>query len=905
MSRMPLRCLAVALALLLASASTPAAASTPPPFALSASPLADPATLALADATLAKLTLEEKISLLAGAGTMHLAGVPRAGIPELWFTDGPHNVRPDLSPDSFNHAGRTDDHSTALPSLSALAATWDTDLALAFGQLLGREARDRGKDILLGPGVNLVRTPLCGRNWEYLGEDPILSARLAVPYIRGVQSQDVAACIKHYLGNEQELNRHGVDAAMDERTLRELYLVPFEAAVREAGVLAVMSGYNRFRGEHCSHSDLLNHQILKRELGFTGFVVTDWGSAHSTLGAALGGTDIEMNAGNAIRHFRQPLLDAVRAGQVPEALIDDKARRVLYVMARVGLLDARPRAPGARNTPEHAAFARQVAERAIVLLKNSPVAASGASQISNLKSEIAAPSAAAPLLPLDRARVGRLLVIGQNATARHAHLGYSAEGKPRYEITPLEGLRRLLGDTFKIDHIPGPFTDTFSSVPESVIETIDSTNLTQGVAVKGWRATFIPAASGEFEISNLKSQITAPGAVLATTFHRRPDFDWRGRSPAPGVPKDGYATRWETEITVRETGEYAFQLQHDGRARLRLDDQLLLDAWQPGSHRDSRATLTLQAGRRLTLTADHLPAPGQGRFRLTWRPPSAIPLTPAAVAARAAAADTVLFLTGNAHGHGRAMECEAGDRPDLSLPEGDDEAIAAVLAAQPRTVVVNLSGSAVALPWVEQAPALVQYWFAGQEGGNALARVLFGEVNPGGKLPFVFPRRLADSPAHALDDYNGQRVHYREGLLIGQRWHDAKNIPALFPFGHGLSYTTFAYADLAARPTGPASYEVTLTVKNTGSVAGDEIVQLYIEPKQSRLPRPVRELKAFTRVRALAPGESRRVTLQLTPRDFSYYNPATASWVADPGSYILHAAASARDPRANTTVVLR
>ena len=861
MSLTSLRCLAVSLFLLLASAATQAT-----PAAHSASTLADPATLA-------KLTLEEKISLLAGAGTMHLAGVPRAGIPELWFTDGPHNVRPDLRPDSFNHAGRTDDHSTALPSLSALAATWDTNLAHAFGQLLGREARDRGKDVLLGPGVNLVRTPLCGRNWEYLGEDPILSARLAVPYIRGVQSQDVAACIKHYLGNEQELNRHGVDAAMDERTLRELYLVPYEAAVREAGVLAVMSGYNRFRGEHCSHSDLLNNQILKRELGFTGFVVTDWGSAHSTLGAALGGTDIEMNAGNAIRHFRQPLLDAVRAGQMPEALIDDKARRVLYVMARVGLLDARPRALGARNTPEHAAFARQVAERAIVLLKNAPVTA-------------------APLLPFDRARVGRLLVIGQNATARHAHLGYSAEGKPRYEITPLEGLRRLLGDTVKIDHIPGPFTDTFSSVPESVIETIDSTNLTQGVAVKGWRATFVPA------------EAAPPATPLGNAFYRRPDFDWRGRSPAPGVPKDGYATRWETEITVRETGEYIFQLQHDGRARLRLDDQLLLDAWQPGSHRDSRAAITLQAGRRLTLTADHLPAPGQSRFRLTWRPPSAIPLTPAAVAARAAAADTVLFFTGNAHGHGRAMECEAGDRPDLSLPEGDDEAIAAVLAAQPRTVVVNLSGSAVALPWIEQAPALVQYWFAGQEGGNALARVLFGEVNPGGKLPFVFPRRLADSPAHALDDYNGQRVHYHEGLLIGQRWHDAKNVPALFPFGHGLSYTTFAYADLAARETGPAAYEVTLTVKNTGPVAGDEIVQLYIEPKQSRLPRPVRELKAFARVRDLAPGESRRVTLTLTARDFSYYDPATSSWVVDPGSYVLHAAASARDPRANTTVVL-
>jgi len=879
----PLRLITAFAFAFLVTVARPASAAPAP---LHAPSLADPAALSLADAALAKLTLEEKVSLLAGAGTLHVAGIPRVGIPGLRLIDGTHNIRPELRPDSFNHADDKDDHSTSLPAFSALATTWDTDLALRYGEVIGREARDRDVDIVLGPAVNLARTPLCGRNWEYPGEDPVLAARIAVAYIRGLQSQDVAACIKHFIGNEQELNRFGMDARMEERTLRELYAVPFEAAVREAGVLTVMNSYNRFRGEFASHNDALNNSLLKAEWGFPGLVMSDWGGTRDTVEAALGGLDLEMNAGNAIRYFRQPLLDAVRDGKVPPALIDDKARRILYVLARLGKLDARVRAPGARNTPGHQAFAREVAERAIVLLKNTPVASSK-SEIPNLNSQITA-----PLLPLSPARIGRLLVIGQNANTRHCYTGYSGEGNPPYEITPLDGLRRLLGDTVKIEHIPGPFTETFSSLHENVIETIDATNLTQGVAVKGWTAAY-------------HADDTFAAAPLATGFQRRLSLDWRNQAPAPGLPP-AYAARLTTEFTAPESGAYLLQLAHDGRARLRLDGKLVLEAWTPGPRRDTRtAPLTLEKGRRHTLVLDYAPAAKQGECILTWRPPSAVPLDPAALAARAAAADTVLFFTGNRHGHGRALECENGDRPDLSLPEGDDEAIAAVLAAQPRTIVLNHSGAPVAMPWADRAPALVQYGFIGMEAGNALARVLFGRVNPSGKLTQSFPRALADSPAHALDDYRASHADYREGLLIGQRWHDAKNIPALFPFGHGLSYTTFAYSDLAARATGPAAYELTLTVKNTGPVTGDEIVQLYVEPKQSRLPRPIRELKTFARVRDLAPGESRRVTLTLGPRDFSYYDPATSSWVIDPGTYVLHAAASARDPRATVAVVLR
>src|SRR4051812_36866926 len=348
----------------------------------------DPVAARRAELALAKLTLEEKVALLAGNGTMSIAAQPKIGLnDEFWFSDGPHTVRPELDRHTFNSANRTDDVATVLPTLSALAATWDVDLARRFGELLGREARDRGKDVLLGPGVNLMRTPLNGRNYEYLGEDPVLAGRLATAYVHGVQSQNVAACVKHYAGNEQEWERGTVDVIMDERTLRELYLAPFEAVVKDGGALTLMNGYNRFRGEFCSHNDYLNNQVLKREWGFPGLVVSDWSGLHDTVAGALGGLDVEMNAGDAIRFYKQPLIDAVRDGRVPESVVDDHARRVLYVMAKIGKLGDFPRAPGVRGTAEHYAFAREVAEQAIVLLKNDD-----------------------DILPLDRADIRRLLV---------------------------------------------------------------------------------------------------------------------------------------------------------------------------------------------------------------------------------------------------------------------------------------------------------------------------------------------------------------------------------------------------------------------------------------------------------------------------------------------------------------
>ena len=845
-----------------ASSTSADSALARPTAGLSAAPAAplDPVALRRAEDALAKLTLAEKVALLAGNGTMSIAAQPKIGLDdEFWFSDGPHTVRPELDRHTFNSANRSDDQATVLPTLSALAATWDVDLARRFGELLGREARDRGKDVLLGPGVNLLRTPLNGRNYEYLGEDPVLAARLATAYVLGVQSRDVAACVKHYAGNEQEWERGTVDVVMDERTLRELYLAPFEAAVKDGGALTVMNGYNRFRGVFCSHSDYLNNQVLKREWGFPGFVVSDWSGLHDTVEGALGGLDVEMNAGDAIRFYKQPLIDAVREGRVPETAVDDHARRVLYVMAKVGKLGGVARAPGVRATEDHLAFAREVAEQAIVLLKNDR-----------------------EVLPLDRAKIRRLLVVGPNATARHTGGGWSAEGKPPYETTPLEGLRKLLGEQVEIQHLAGPFAESFEAVPELAITTIDTSDLAQGAAVRGWRAEYF--ASDDFG-----------GERLARGFERKPG------SGARGGP-----VRWTTEIVAPESGEYRLAATHAGRARVRVDGVSVIEADAGAASRRSEGLVNLERGKAYVFAIEHAPAPEGGSFEFGWRLPSREPVSPERLAELAGAADAVLFFTGNRLGHGRAQEGEGADRPDLSLPEGENEAVAAVLAARPDAVVVNQSGSPVEMPWVDRAATLVQYWFCGMDGGTALARVLLGEVEPSGRLPFTFPRRLADSPAHALGNYGPVRVEYAEGVFIGYRWHDATGREPLFPFGHGLGYTRFELGapDVSENKLRAGdALSVRGELRNVGARAGAGVVQLYVEDVTASVPRPPRELKGFAKLR-LAAGETGVAEFTLTPRDFAFWDEVSGGWKIEPGEFVLRAGLSSRELSPGVSVAM-
>jgi beta-glucosidase len=660
---------------------------------------------------LSRMTLEEKISIIHGDSTFTTPAIPRLGIPLRRLSDGPHGVREDIGPDTWKPAGHTNDFSTAMPAGICLAATWNPDLGFNEGEVIGEEARARGKDIMLGPGVNILRTPLCGRNFEYLGEDPFLTSRMAVGFIRGEQSQDISSCVKHFALNDQEFQRNTIDVEADERTLREIYLPAFKAAVQEAGVWSVMGAYNQFRGQHCCENDYLLNNILKGEWGFKGLVVSDWGGAHDTRECALNGLDLEMGTKGSYDNFHlaQPYLNALKSGTLPLSGLDDKVRRNLRVMFATHVFDP-GRKTGSLNTAAHQEVARRVAEEGIVLLKDEN-----------------------QMLPLDQTKVNTIAVIGENATLLQTHGGESSAIKAFYEITPLQGILNRVGRNVNI---------TFSV---------------------------------------------------------------------------GYKKRPDPNLAAR------------------------------------------------------------------------------AIAA-AKSADVVIYIGGLNHDSG--FDCEGDDRKDMKLPYGQDELISSIVAANPKTIVV-LEGTIVEMgPWLDKAPAVVQAWYPGMEGGNALAAVLFGDVNPSGKLPCTFPKRLEDSPAHALGAYPGVNgtVTYTEGLLVGYRWFDTKQIEPQFPFGFGLSYTTFQYSNLKLLQSGTDGKVVTaqFDIKNSGSRAGAEVAELYVHQDKPSLQRPEKELKGFRKI-FLQPGETQTVSISLDNSAFAFYDPDKKSWVAEKGGFEIRIGGSSRD----------
>lgn len=801
------------------------------------------------ESLLTKLTLEEKVSLCHGDSTMSINPIPKIGLSSrFWMTDGPNNIRVDLKDDSFDKLKPDSDpseQSTSLPRLSVLAATWDRDLAWKYGRVIGEEARARGKDMVLGPGVNIMRTPLCGRNMEYFSEDPYLTAQLAVQDIEGIQSCDVADCVKHYALNNQELNRYGVDVEADDRTLHEIYLPAFEAAVKQARVLTVMAAYNRFRGQFCGQNDLLLNRILKKEWEFPGFVVSDWGATHEE--SAVSGLDVEMNTGNAIHYFKGPLLEAVKSGRVPMNVLDNKVRRILYVMLRIHKIDGRPRLTGSINTPEHQALARKIAEDGIILLKNDQ-----------------------QLLPLDATKIKTLLVIGRNAFDEQCKGGESAAGNPPYEITPIEGLKNLLGPSVKIES--DPLDDGFSTI---YLRRPASSPGSAAVPSANWNVDYLPVGQVE-------------GQAIKTVPQTGDRLVWQVDHPR-SVP-DQYFARITAAVPINKVGDYKIRLGHDGGARIRVNGRIIAEDWKSGSYRALTGTYSAFNLDALKLEVEYIHQPPDvSILNLSWHTPATAPEPDLrALAEQAKMFDAVLFFTGDhLDGGGEAAEGEGSDRPSMDLPEGTTEAVTAVLHANPRTVVLNLSGSPVAMPWVDQAPTLVQFGFSGMEVGNALARVLFGQVNPSGKLAYTFSKQLSDSPAHALGNYNWQIVTYAEGVFVGYRWFDAKKIDPLFPFGYGLSYTSFSIKNLklsSSRVHSGDSVDATVDVSNTGSRDGAEVVQLYVSDPSAKISRPPEELKGFEKV-FLKAGETKTVSFTLHPRDFSYWDETSGGWRIDPGGF--------------------
>lgn len=699
------------------------------------------------DDALSRMTLDEKIKIIHAQSKFSSAGVPRLGIPELWTTDGPHGIRTEVLWDEWEQAGWTNDSIVAFPALTALAATWNRDMSALYGKSIGEEARYREKDVLLGPGVNIYRTPLNGRNFEYMGEDPYLSGQMVVPYVQEVQKNGVAVCVKHYALNNEETYRHTTDVDLDDRALYEIYLPAFKAAVQEGGAWSIMGSYNLYRGQHVCYNERLIMDILKGEWGFDGAVISDWGGVHETDAAVKNGLDLEfgtwtdgltMGATNGYDAYflAKPYRDGILNGTYTTKELDEKCRRVLRLIFRTAMNPDKPF--GAINSEAHYAAARQIGGEGIVLLKNDgavlPVAASAR----------------------------KILVVGENAVKMMTVGGGSSSLKVQHEISPLDGIRARAGKDVEVRYARG----------------------------------YVGDVSGSYN------------------------------------------------------GVTSGQDLSESRSAQELIDEAVSLAKE---------------------------------------------------------SDLVVFIGGLNKSNNQ--DCEGTDRLAMDLPYGQDAVISALAAATPNLVVSLISGNAVAMPWVDQVPAILQAWYLGSEAGNAFADVLFGDVNPSGKLPFTFPKKLSDSPAHqeGMTFPTRGKNFYQEGIYVGYRWFDEKEIEPLFAFGHGLSYTQFEYGEAKLDKTSMnenGTITLRVTVRNAGDRAGAEVVQLYIADAESSLPRPKKELKGFQKV-YLAPGESAEVAFTIGADALSFYDPALPGWKAESGRFEALVGAASDDIRTQVAFELK
>jgi beta-glucosidase len=823
------------------------------------------------DERLAELTTDEKISLVAGADAWRTAAIGRLGIPSMKVSDGPNGARGDAT------SGAT---AACFPVGAALGATWNPALLEEVGVALGQEAKTKGAQLLLAPTVNIHRTPLAGRNFECYSEDPWLTARLAIGFIDGVQSEGVGACIKHYVGNESEFQRMTMSSVIPERALREIYLLPFELAVAEAAPWSVMGAYNRVDGEHACANPRLLLEILKGEWGFDGALISDWGAIHDAVASANGGCDLEMPG--PPKHFGAPLVDAVASGDVDMAVIDDKVRRVLRMVTRSGRVE-HPDEPAEESVDraEHRDLARRAACESMVLLKNEPRHEQG------------------PLLPLAPSTFRRLAVIGPLAERGSIMGGGSSIVRAHHQVHPLPALRDRLGDDVAIVHASGGPIDRFVPNPHS-----------------SW---FVPLDDGgrglRIEYLDTHDVSTVPLDLAADDERRLGErllksVSWVWWLPPSEVPPEvTWGARWRGELSLDADGPWTLGVAAVGRSRVFVDETVVLDNWtdpRPGAlffgwgSDEVVATIELSAGRH-ALRVEYQPDERADRpaIRFGMRPvPPGDPVADAA--ALAADADAVLLLVGT----DGEWETEGSDRVAMRLPGRQDELVAAVAAANPRTIVVLNTGSPVEMPWEPEVAAILQAWFPGQEYGDALVDVLLGEADPGGRLPTTFPHRYLDNPT--LFTYPGEagEVVYGEGVFVGYRAYDTQQVEPLFPFGHGLSYTEFRLG--AARVeagVAPGSFTVTVPVTNTGARDGSTVVQLYVAPVAPRLMRPEKELKAFAKV-SLAAAATADVQLELDPRSFAAFDPAVPGWVADAGRYDLLIGTSSRALVERVPVVL-
>jgi len=795
-------------------------------FAVWAQPasLSTAAVEARADTLLKQLSLEEKIDLIGGVNDFYIREIKHIGLPALKMADGPFGVRNYGPSTTFGGIG--------------LAASWDPDLARRMGEVIGQDARARGVHFMLGPGVNIYRLPMGGRNFEYFGEDPFLASRIAVGYIKGMQSQGVSATIKHFIGNNSEFDRHNTDSIIDERTMREIYLPTFEAAVKEAHVGAIMDSYNLTNGIHMSQNGSLNTDIAKKEWGFDGVMMSDWDSTYDGVGAANGGLDLEMPSGKFMN--RDALLPALKTGKVSEATIDDKVRRILRTAIRFGWLDReQTQLSISQLNSAGGKVALEAARAGMVLLKND-----------------------GSLLPLDKTRMKSIAVIGPDAYPAQVVGGGSAGVRPFTAVSYLEGVNQYLGVDAKVYYEKG--------IP-SLAEMADATEFStdQGGKQRGLSVELFnnPNFDGEPALRRNDQHI---------------NFD---RAAGDGVNQNEVSARWTGYFTPSTPGEYLVFVQaggEEGGSRLYLDDKLVIDNWARTNSRISQVRVPLSVAAH-KIRFDYFVHGSYGGPKVGVIRPDA--MVSAAAKNLASRSDAVVVAVG----FDSESESEGGDR-GFELPPAQDELIKQLAAASKKVIVVVTSGGAVdMLPWLDRVPALFQAWYPGQEGGAALAQLLFGEYSPSGKLPVSFERRVRDDGAQ--DSYypvgTEKKVVYAEGLFLGYRHFDRAGVKPLFPFGFGLSYTTFAYKNLSVIPAhaaGDQTVTVSFDVTNTGHRAGTEIAEVYVGETDPGAPRPVKELKGFEKVR-LEAGESRHLAITLDRRAFAYYDVHKGDWTVDTGEF--------------------
>ncbi|MCB9850014.1 MAG: glycoside hydrolase family 3 C-terminal domain-containing protein [Phycisphaerales bacterium] len=796
----------------------------------------------LIDELVSNMTIEEKTSFVYGETTFSLRPVSRLGIPKFHFADGPLGIRTGQG--------------TAFPASIAWASSWDVDLIHRAGIAMGEEFRNKGRHVWLGPCMNIVRVPHGGRNFETYGEDPYLNSRMAVATITGAQSQGVVACAKHYACNNQEFERYTIDVQVDERALREIYLPAFRAAVTEAGVLSVMSAYNRINGPHATQHAYLQDTILKNEWGFTGFVVSDWDAVHSTVACANNGLDLEMDLASPTGSFwgNGKLLAAVQSNQVSVATIDDKVRRILRAMLFTGIMQEPWDAPDVELVG-HRSIAREIAGAGMVLLKND-----------------------GNVLPLDKNATQTIAVIGPNYNVARTGGGGSSEVSPYRRVSPIEGLRAQAGPNVTFVERLGVLTS------DAQPPAIDSAYMTP------------PSGSGNGMLAEYFNNTDLQGSPVVSRIDPQIDFEWGSGSPGAGINADNFSARWTGTLRVPTTGIYTFIAASDDGMRLRVDGQLLIDDWNQHATTVNQAVKPLVANQAYQVVMEYFDAGQLANARLAiFNQGSAV----ADAVAAAQNADTALVFVGLSS----AKESEGYDRANYGLDGNQINLIRSVAAVNPKTAVFVVAGSQVITSdWVNDAPAIVQAWYPGQEEGYAIADIVYGDVNPSAKLPMTFTKEWADHPASG--NYPGNE--YTEGIFVGYRHFDKNNIEPMFCFGHGLSYTTFAYSNLAIDASNIASagtVQVSLNVENTGARGGAEVVQLYVHDVASSVERPVRELKRFKKV-FLAPGQTATVQFELDERALAYYDVANSRWYAEPGDFEIQIGSSSRDIRLTGTFTL-